>query len=68
MAVRVTRAQLHIGKLRARTSRTSEARNVRPRPRPREPEQTFDAIAIPVLFMPLFTYLVGGALSGSPRE
>jgi hypothetical protein len=66
VAVRVTRAQLHIGKLRARTGRTSEARNVRPRPR--EPEQTFDAIAIPVLFMPLFTYLVGGALSGSPRE
>jgi ABC-2 type transport system permease protein len=34
----------------------------------REPEQAFDAIAIPVLFTLLFTYLFGGALSGSPRE
>jgi ABC-2 type transport system permease protein len=34
----------------------------------REPEQALDAIAIPVLFTLLFTYLFGGALSGSPRE
>jgi ABC-2 type transport system permease protein len=34
----------------------------------REPEQAIDAIAIPVLFTLLFTYLFGGALSGSPRE
>ena len=34
----------------------------------REPEQAFDAIAIPVLFTLLFTYLFGGALAGSPRE
>jgi ABC-2 type transport system permease protein len=34
----------------------------------REPEQAFDAIFIPVLFTLLFTYLFGGALSGSPRE
>src|SRR5579863_1718293 len=34
----------------------------------REPEQATDAIAIPVLFTVLFTYLFGGALSGSPRE
>jgi len=33
-----------------------------------EPEQMADAIAIPVLFMVLFTYLFGGALSGSPHE
>ena len=31
----------------------------------REPEQAFDAIAIPVLFTLLFTYLFGGALSWS---
>ena len=34
----------------------------------REPEQALDAIAIPVLFTLLFTYLFGGALAGSPRE
>jgi len=34
----------------------------------REPEQAFDAVAIPVLFTLLFTYLFGGALSGSPRQ
>ena len=34
----------------------------------REPEQAFDAIAIPLLFTLLFTYLFGGALAGSPRE
>lgn len=34
----------------------------------REPEQVADAIAIPVLFTLMFTYLFGGALSGSPRE
>ena len=34
----------------------------------REPEQATDAIAIPVLFTLLFTYLFGGALAGSPRE
>ncbi len=33
-----------------------------------EPELVADAIAIPVLFTLLFTYLFGGALSGSPRE
>jgi len=31
-----------------------------------EPEHAFGAIAIPVLFTLLFTYLFGGALSGSP--
>lgn len=34
----------------------------------REPELATDAIFIPVLFTLLFTYLFGGALSGSPRE
>lgn len=33
-----------------------------------EPEQMADAIAIPVLFTLLFTYLFGGALSGSTRD
>jgi len=33
-----------------------------------EPELVADAIAIPVLFTLLFTYLFGGALSGSPRQ
>ncbi len=33
-----------------------------------EPEQVADAIAIPVLFTLLFSYLFGGALAGSPRE
>jgi ABC-2 type transport system permease protein len=33
-----------------------------------EPEQMADAIAIPVLFTVMFTYLFGGALSGSPRQ
>ncbi|HEY1640969.1 MAG TPA: ABC transporter permease [Streptosporangiaceae bacterium] len=32
-----------------------------------EPEQLADAIAIPVLFTLLFTYLFGGALAGSTR-
>lgn len=32
------------------------------------PEQLTDAIAIPVLFTLLFTYLFGGALAGSPGE
>jgi ABC-2 type transport system permease protein len=32
-----------------------------------EPEQMADAIAIPILFTLLFTYLFGGALSGSTR-
>jgi ABC-2 type transport system permease protein len=30
------------------------------------PEQIFDVIAIPVVFTVLFTYLLGGALAGSP--
>ena len=34
----------------------------------REPELATDAIFIPVLFTLFFTYLFGGALSGSPRE
>lgn len=34
----------------------------------REPEQIADAIAIPVLFTLMFTYLFGGALAGSPRR
>jgi ABC-2 type transport system permease protein len=34
----------------------------------REPEQIADAIAIPVLFTLLFTYLFGGALSSSPGQ
>lgn len=34
----------------------------------REPELAADAIAIPVLFTLLFTYLFGGALSGSPHQ
>src|SRR5581483_6472194 len=33
----------------------------------REPEQAVDAIAIRCFFTLLFTYLFGGALSGSPR-
>ena len=33
-----------------------------------EPELMADAIAIPVLFTPLFTYLFGGALSGSTHS
>jgi ABC-2 type transport system permease protein len=33
-----------------------------------EPELVADAIAIPVLFTLLFTYLFGGALSGSPQQ
>jgi ABC-2 type transport system permease protein len=33
-----------------------------------EPEQLADAIAIPVLFTLLFTYLFGGAVSGSTRD
>jgi len=33
-----------------------------------EPELVADAIGIPVLFTLLFTYLFGGALSGSPHE
>lgn len=32
-----------------------------------EPEQLIDAIAIPVLFTLLFTYLFGGALADSTR-
>lgn len=36
-------------------------------PGPREAEHAFGAIAIPVLFTLLFTYLLGGALSGPPR-
>ena len=32
------------------------------------PSWRLDAIFIPVLFTLLFTYLFGGALSGSPRE
>lgn len=32
------------------------------------PEQLADAILIPVIFTVLFTYLFGGALSGSPKE
>ena len=34
----------------------------------REPELATDAVFIPVLFTLFFTYLFGGALSGSPRE
>ncbi len=34
----------------------------------REPELATDAIFIPVLFTLFFTYLFGGAMSGSPRE
>ena len=34
----------------------------------REPEQIADAIAIPVLFTLLFTYLFGGALFSSPGQ
>jgi ABC-2 type transport system permease protein len=30
------------------------------------PEQLFDVIAIPVVFTLMFTYLLGGALAGSP--
>src|SRR5712691_3629742 len=33
-----------------------------------EPEQMTDAIAIPILFTLLFTYLFGGALSGSTHD
>jgi ABC-2 type transport system permease protein len=33
-----------------------------------EPEQMADAIAIPILFTLLFTYLFGGALSGSTQD
>jgi len=33
-----------------------------------EPELVADSVAIPVLFTLLFTYLFGGALSGSPQE
>jgi ABC-2 type transport system permease protein len=33
-----------------------------------EPEQMADAIAIPVLFTVMFTYLFGGALAGSPHR
>jgi ABC-2 type transport system permease protein len=33
-----------------------------------EPEQMADAIAIPILFTLLFTYLFGGALSGSTHD
>ena len=33
-----------------------------------EPELVADAIAIPVLFTLLFTYLFGGALSGSTHQ
>jgi len=34
----------------------------------RTPEQLADAILIPVIFTVLFTYVFGGALSGSPQE
>jgi ABC-2 type transport system permease protein len=32
------------------------------------PEQLFDVIAIPVVFTLMFTYLLGGALAGSPHR
>ena len=32
------------------------------------PEQLFDVIAIPVVFTLMFTYLLGGALAGSPAR
>ena len=34
----------------------------------RTPEQVADAVFIPVIFTVLFTYVLGGALSGSPRD
>lgn len=32
------------------------------------PEQLFDVIVTPILFTLIFTYLLGGALAGSPRQ
>jgi len=55
-----------MGKLRAQ-HRPYFRRLVTSGPGPREPEHAFGAIAIMVLFTLLFTYLFGGALSGSPR-
>lgn len=34
----------------------------------RTPEQLFDVVATPVLFMAIFVYVFGGAISGSPKE